>query len=150
MAISDEYGPSLENHLVLLARALFLFDIELIHRVQAADQKTIKIPNKPHIAETLRRISEYKEVNRQWKEIQSSKRRFSQSYLTNNNFIAIWAEALRNIGMVLGSKKNGGDQREKRKVFESILLGYEKQAQQLMEALIDVASDGTLEKKFLA
>ncbi|KAH7416910.1 hypothetical protein BKA64DRAFT_656489 [Cadophora sp. MPI-SDFR-AT-0126] len=149
-AISDEYGPSLEGHLVPLARALFSFDYELSRRVRAVDRKIVNTPDEPHIAEAAHRMSEYDEVKLQWNDIQSSTRQFSQSYLTNGNFVAIWADALRIIGMVLGSKKNSGDQIGKRKVFKNILLGYEKQANQLMEALIDVASDGALGEEVLS
>lgn len=81
----------------------------------------------------------------QWKEIESHERRFNQTYLKDPRFIPIWTEGLKNIKVVLNCKKGNSDQVEKRKRFVNILLGYEKHADHLLDALKNAAAQGILD-----
>jgi hypothetical protein len=110
----------------------------------------VSTADEAHKAEALRRLSEFDEIKEQWKDIQLHKYRFNQFYLKDHQFIPVWAKGLQNIRIVLGCKKVCGDQIEKRRTFESILLGYEKQADHLLGALVDAAVEGILEQEILS
>lgn len=128
---------------------MFLFDLELLRRVQALDRKDVSSADETRKAEALSRLSEFAEIKRQWKDIGSCKHRFNKLYLKDSQFIYFWEKGLQVIRRVLGCTEVSGNQIEKRRTFESILLGYDNRASALYTELIHIAGEDILEEDVL-
>ena len=132
-----------------LARTMFLFDYELLHRVQALDRKDIKSADEVRKAKASSRLSEFKEIKRQWKDIGECKCRFNQLYLKDKRFVSFWEEGLRHVRMVLKNQETSANQIGTRRTFQGILLGYDRMAYSVSEELDHVAGEGVLDQEIL-
>ncbi|ORY15962.1 hypothetical protein BCR34DRAFT_143714 [Clohesyomyces aquaticus] len=148
-AISDQYGPSIEPELVPLARALFSLDLQLFLRVHAVNRKCTSSTDETRKAEAVRRVGDFMELKRQWRDIDSGQRQFRQSYVQDNSFVPVWVEGLRIVKETLRSINFSGKQDQKQREYMKILASYETLAGKLHDEMIDLARQGLLDKEVL-
>lgn len=89
-------------------------------------------------------MGDFHEVRRQWTDIDSNKRQFSQSYMHDTHFVTVWAEGLRIVREGLNSNST-----QMQNVFTRILKEYESLACILRETMVDTADQGLLKKEVL-
>ncbi|KAJ4321610.1 hypothetical protein N0V94_002809 [Neodidymelliopsis sp. IMI 364377] len=147
--ICDRHGPPLESALVPLARTLFLFDRQLVLRVQKFHQKGASSEDEIRKAKAIRWIEDCNDIKQQWDDIESGQCRFSELYLKDNCIIPIWKEGMRIIKEVLKNNQASSNQSRKRDDFVRILGEYEKQANKLQTQMVDTAHRGLFDPEFL-
>lgn len=146
--MGDRYGPTLEPALVPLARALALFDRQLVTRVQKFHDKRALPTDEARKSRTLRLLADCDDVIKQWEDIDSGQCHFSELYLTRNSFVPIWTEGMRIIKGVLSSKQTSNNQSKVRDDYARILSHYESLADDLQTQMVDAAHQGLFEPEF--
>lgn len=128
---------------------MFLFDLELLKPVQVFDRKQVCSTDEARKAEADRRMEDFLEIKRQWKDIDSSQSQFNKSYLQDNYFVPVWVEGLRIVKEAIGSNKGSGNQIQKQSEYIRILTYYESLACNLRDQMVGTARQGLLEKEVL-
>jgi hypothetical protein len=128
---------------------LFALDFKLLQRVRAADRKHLNSADDARKIEANRRIGDFNEIQRQWKNINSNQSQFSQSYMQDPQFVPVWAEGLRIMKEALGSKSSSSNSIKKQSDFTDILIGYDGLACRLRDEMVGTAHQGHLEKEVL-
>ncbi|KAH7064451.1 hypothetical protein BKA63DRAFT_558363 [Paraphoma chrysanthemicola] len=146
--VCDRYGPTRKPSQVPLARALILFDIRLVHRVQRFQLKRASSTDGPRNAEAIDWVADCNYIRQQWKDINSGQCQFSELYMKSNDFVPVWTEGMRIIKEVLRSKQISGNQSKKRDDFARILTDYESLAVDLQTEMVDAAQQGLFEPEF--
>lgn len=144
----NQYGPTLEPALVPLARALALFDRQLVTRVQKFHDKRASPTDEIRESKTLRLLADCGVVRQQWEDIDSGQCQFSELYLTSNSLVPIWTEGMRIIKGVLRSKQTSNNQSKVRDDYVRILTDYESLADDLQTQMVDAAHQGLFEPEF--
>jgi hypothetical protein len=123
--------------------------LALVQRISAVESKCISSADEARKSEAVRRVEEFVEIKRQWRDINTCQSQFSQSYVQDNQFIPIWVEGLRIVQEALGSNNMSSNHIQKRSVYIGILARYEKLACSLRDKLVDTARQGLLKEEIL-
>lgn len=143
-----EHGSPLEPALVPLARALAVFDRQLVTRVQRFHEKRALPTNETRKSKILRLLADCEDVMKQWNDIDSGQCQFSELYLTSNSLVPIWTEGMRIIKGVLRNKQASNNQSKIRDDFAHILLHYESLADDLQTRMVDAAHQSLFKPEF--
>ena len=128
---------------------MFVLNLKLLHRVHIFDRNHVNSTDEVRKAEADRRIGDFYEVKRQWKDIDSNKSQFGQSYMQDTRFVPVWEVGLQIVREVLRNKNSPGNSTQKQSDFMRILTDYESLACSLRDQMVDTAHQGLLKKEVL-